>query len=65
MSKKRMCKFCQANPATVPDRDNPYRGGKLFDSLCYACHGKRLSGDMRRILAIEAAKRLNPPESMP
>jgi hypothetical protein len=56
MSKKRMCKLCQANPPTVPDRNKPYRAGKLFDSICSWCHGRRLADDMRVVLDVEAKK---------
>lgn len=45
---KRMCILCGKEPAAVPDREsNDHRAKKV----CRQCHGKRLLGDLRAIMA--------------
>ena len=43
------CKICGIGEAEVRDRDNPTDPRKM---ICSKCHGKRLLGDIRGIMAI-------------
>lgn len=45
---KKVCEICKERPATVPDRNRP---GRLINRVCSKCHGARLAGDMKRIIA--------------
>jgi hypothetical protein len=49
MSKKKMCEKCGERPATVPDRARML--GRMVNRLCGVCHGERLAGDLRGVLA--------------
>lgn len=53
MSKK-MCEKCGERPATVPDRAK--MPGRMINRLCGVCHGERLAGDLRRVLAQHEAQ---------
>ena len=44
---KKMCEICGEEPATVPDRDRP---GRPINRICSRCHGRRLAGDLQKIL---------------
>lgn len=50
----KMCEVCGENRATVPDRN---RTGRLINRVCSRCHGARLAGDMRLILALREKRR--------
>jgi hypothetical protein len=43
----KLCKLCQANPATVPDRYATTRRPIL--AICQDCHAERLKDDLKRI----------------
>jgi hypothetical protein len=47
----KMCELCRLRPATVPDRNRP---GRLVNRVCTQCHGRRLVGDLRHIIALDA-----------
>jgi hypothetical protein len=49
-----LCVVCRARVATVPDRNKP---GRLINRLCSACHGQRLSGDLKRIVTLAVEKK--------
>jgi len=44
--RKRKCRLCKKNEATIPDRDTPWR---QTPDICRECHGKRLLGDLRAV----------------
>ncbi len=43
----KMCELCGLNPATIPDRN---RQGRPIKRICAACHSRRLSEDMKKII---------------
>ena len=51
---KKMCQICGVKPATVPDRECV---GRLINKVCDSCHGLRLAGDVKRIMALTAERR--------
>jgi hypothetical protein len=46
-SEQKVCIVCGKGPREVPDRDS----GSNVKKVCRPCHGKRLQGDLRAILA--------------
>ena len=50
MSMKK-CEICGQRPATVPDRDRP---GRLINRICSECHRRKLSGDLKVVVAKKA-----------
>lgn len=48
---KKLCELCKQAPATVPDRNKP---GRLVNRVCFTCHSKRLTNDMRRVIDFAA-----------
>lgn len=44
----RLCVVCGKRPAEVPDRNRP---GRPVKRVCGPCHGARLLGDLRRVVA--------------
>jgi hypothetical protein len=48
MARKKVCKLCGKNPATVPDRNMQ---GRFIPEICSECHAKRLREDLKEILA--------------
>lgn len=44
----RTCVVCHKNPPELPDRT---RMGRPIRRVCRECHGKRLLGDLREIMA--------------
>jgi len=53
MSRK-LCEKCGERPATVPDRAR--MPGRMINRLCGICHGERLAGDLRGVLAQHDAR---------
>jgi len=54
MKPKRLCIICHERPAEVPDREQP---GRPINRLCRKCHGARLAGDLRTIVASSLERR--------
>jgi len=49
---EKKCKLCGKQPAVVPDRESM----SPAKAVCRSCHGNRLLGDLRNIMA-EAQER--------
>ena len=43
----KMCKLCDCEVATVPDRDKP---GRMVKAVCRTCHRKRIERDLAVVL---------------
>lgn len=43
----KLCKWCQKNPAVIPDRT---RQGRPIKAVCRECHAAELTGDLVNVL---------------
>jgi hypothetical protein len=52
---EKKCVVCGVGPREVPDRESTSRAKRV----CRPCHGKRLQGDLKRIIDFERNLRRN------